>query len=166
MAKPPKYRLQVLLVIKERAKRASEVALAKAIRKLKEAEEELVKLEKERDDILDRITLEKERMNEAVSSGNAVMQDPQFRLNFIRKLKEDLEDIDKKIEEQKAEIIRAQKRVQRARQDYILAAQEMNMMEKHKELFMKKHQKELSALEDKEMTELGMVIHQLNKMQS
>lgn len=164
MAKMPKYRLQVLLVMKERAKRASEVALAKAIRQLQEEEEKLKKLEEERNQILDRIILEKDRMSESVSSGDAVMQDPQFRLNFLRKLKEDLEDIDKKISDQKEEIIRAQKRVQRARQDYILAAQELNMMEKHKELWMKKQQKELSALEDKQMNELGMVIHQLNKM--
>lgn len=160
----PKYRLQVLLVMKEKAKRKAEINLAKAIRTLQEEQEKLKTLEEERNKILDRITLEKERMSEAVASGNVVMQDPQFRLNFLRKLKEDLEDIDVKIEEQKAEIVKAEKRVQRARQDYILAAQEMNMMEKHKELWMKKQQKELSAIEDKQMNELGLVIHQMNKM--
>lgn len=164
MAKKQKYRLQVLLVIKDRAKRQAEIQLAKAIKALKEEEEKLKKLEEERDKIMERIVLEKDKMSHSVGSGQTVMQDPQFRLNFLRKLDEDLEDKKREIEEQKEVIQLAKTRVQRARQDYIIAAQELNMMEKHKELWEKKMQKQLSAAEDKQMNELGQVIHQMNKM--
>ena len=163
MAPPKKYRLQVLLVIKEREKRNCEMELAKAIKALKEEEEKLKELEEEKRLIEERIEKEKLEMNRSVSSGDAVMKDPQFRMNFMRKLKEDLEEAERRIEEQKEVIQRAQKRVQRARQDYILAAQDLNMMEKHKELWAKKQKQELTALEDKEMNELGQVIHQMRK---
>lgn len=160
---PPKYRLQALLILKERAKRSAEIELSKALKKLKEEEEKLAKLEQEREEILQKIVDQRDEMSREVGSGKAVMQDPQFRLNFVRKLKEDLADKEQEIEEQKQVIQQAETRVQRARQDYIIAAQEENMMLKHKELWEKKLQQQLNAEENKQMNELGQVIHQMNQ---
>jgi len=98
-----------------------------------------------------------------VASGEAKMKDPQVHLNFIRKLEEDLEELEQKIEEQKEEVKRAEKYLQRCRTNYIIAAQEMNMMEKHKELWHKKMNNQLSMEEQKVLNELGNVIHQLSK---
>ena len=161
MAKKAKYRLQVLLILKERAKRACEVALAKAIKKLKEEKDKLVELEKEKKKIEARIAEEKLEMRTKVSGGDAKMKDPQVHLNFIRKLEEDLEEMERKIEEQKEEIKKAEKHLQRCRTDYIIAAQEQNMMEKHKELWHKKINNELNMAENKILNELGNVIHQM-----
>lgn len=164
MPKKQKYRLQVLLVIKERAKRAAEVELARAIKRLEEERKKLEKLEIEKKKIEERIKKEKQDMRTNIVGGDALMKDPQMRLNFIRKLTEDLEEMERKIEDQKQEIKRAEKNVQRCRSNYILAAQELNMMEKHKELWEKKIRHELSMEESKLMNELGNVIHQMNKM--
>jgi flagellar export protein FliJ len=163
LAKKPKYRLQVLLILKERAKRACEIELAKALKQLELEKEKLKELEAEKDKIEKRIAKEYLLLNEKVSGGDAKMKDPQLRLNFIRKLKEDLEEIDEQILQQKETIKRAEKHVSRCRSNYMIAAQEMNMMEKHKELWEKQLQKQLSADENKVMNELGNVIHQLNK---
>lgn len=164
--KKQKYRLQVLLDIKFRAKRQAEIVLAKAIKKLKEEEEKLKELELEKKKIEEKIHKERNAMFVKVSGGGAMAKDPQVHKNFIRKLEEDLEEQERKIEEQKEVIKQAQKALQRARQDYLIAAQELNIMEKHKELWEKKIRKELTALEDKEMNELGQTIHQIAKMQS
>lgn len=162
--KKPKYRLQVLLVIKERAKRATEIALGKAIRNLEEERKKLVKLEDEKVQLEERIKNELNEMRAKVSSGEAKMKDPQVHLNFIRKLKEDLEDLERRIEDQKEQVRMAEKQVQRCRADYILAAQEMDVMLKHKELWQKKIANDLNAADNKLMNELGNVIHQMNKM--
>ncbi len=164
MAKKPKYRLQVLLVIKERAKRAAEIALAKAFKKLEEEKQKLKELEDEKLKLEERIEHEFSEMRAKVNSGDAKMKDPQVHLNFIRKLKEDLEELDKRIEDQKEQIRLAEKHVQRCRADYMLAAQEMDVMKKHKELWEKKLQNQLNATDNKMMNELGNVIHQMNKM--
>jgi len=164
MAKKKKYRLQVLLVLKERAKKKTEIALAKAIKKLEEEKEKLKELEKEKKEIEERIAKERKEMRTKVAGGDAKIKDPQLHLNFIRKLQEDLEQVKRKIQDQKEEIKRAEKQVRRCRANYILAAQELNMMEKHKELWHKREMKALSIQDNKVMNELGNVIHQLNKM--
>lgn len=164
MAKKPKYRLQVLIVIKERAKKACEIALAKAIKRLKEEQDKLEELKKEKKKIEDHIAKERQEMRTKVASGEAKIKDPQVHLNYIRKLEEDLEETKRKIENQEREVKLAEKNLQRCRSDYILAAQEHNMMLKHKELWEKQQKNELGAKENKEMNELGNVIHQMNKM--
>ena len=50
-----------------------------------------------------------------------------------------------------------------ARRDYIDAARELQVMEKHKELWQKKLNLELNNKEQKELDELGGTIHQLRK---
>ncbi|OVE80931.1 hypothetical protein BVY03_05090 [bacterium K02(2017)] len=163
MAKKSKYRLQVLLVIKERAKRACEIALAKAIKQLEEEKKKLEELKLEKKKIEKRIAHERKEMRGKVASGDAKVKDPQIHVNFIRKLEEDLEEIERKIEEQKNEVKRAETHVQRCRSDYILAAQEENMMIKHKELWEKKLKKQLDHEENKMMNEIGNVIHLMRK---
>ena len=51
----------------------------------------------------------------------------------------------------------------RARRDYVDAARELQVMEKHKELWEKKLQNELTRKEEREMDELGGTIHQLRR---
>lgn len=163
MPPKPKYRLQVLLIMKERAKKEREIALALAIKKLAEEERKLKELEEEKRRIEERIAKERAALHAKIAGGGALIKDPQVRENFLRKLHEDLEEMERLIEEQKEEIRQAKLRVQRARQDYIIAAQELNVMEKHKELWAKKLRKELDAKEDKLMNELGQVVYELNK---
>ncbi len=166
MQKKPKYRLQVLLVIKEKAKRLAEIELAKAIKKLKDEREKLEELEKELKVKQDKVTEEKGLMGIKVASGDAKMRDPQEYLNFIEVLKEDVVKAQEKIDDQKVIIQRAEKRVSRTRSSYVIAAQEMNVMEKHKELWTKKMLQELSASENKMLNELGNVVHQMNKFRT
>ena len=164
MAKKPKYRLEVLLIIKDRARQKREIELAKALKRLAEEKKQLEKLNKEKRQLEERIKNEYQEMRTKVSSGHARMKDPQVHLNFIRKLKEDLEELERKIEDQAQAVKAAERHLQRCRSDYILAAQEHNMMVKHKELWEKKMRNELTAQDNKQMNELGNVIHQINKM--
>jgi len=157
-----RYRLQALLVIKEREKKKAEEALALAIKALAEAKELKKKLEKERDEIVRKWKEYRKRMYQRMGPGSSIF-DGNIYNNYLRKLKEDEEEKEKEIEEQEERVAAAEEAVGRARKDYIEACKELRIMEKHKELWRKKIEKELTRKEERELNELGNVIHQLRK---
>lgn len=164
MAKKEKYRLEAMLKLKLRQKRTSEIALAKAIKKLEEEKNKREKLLALKKEIEAKREGARGKMREKVLSGNSRIQDSQFHLGFMEKLKEDNERMDAEIKEQDEVIERAAEKLKRARRDYMDAASELNIMEKHKELWQKKVNDRLTALEDKQMNELGNTVFQMNKM--
>ena len=87
-----------------------------------------------------------------------------MRVNFLRKLEDDEKDKTEEIRVQKQVIENCELQVKRARRDYIDAVKDLRVMEKHKELWWKKVKAEISRAEEKEMDELGNVIHQLRRV--
>lgn len=166
MAKKPKYRLEPLLIMKVKAKKQKEMDLAKAI---KELDAEKVKLEDfhkiKRSLQFDQQKV-KDRMRDQMATGQAQVRQSQYHFNYIDKLKDDEGHIDREIEDQEFMIEKADRKVKRVRRDYIDAATEVNMLEKHKELWQKKVQEKLSFEENKLMNELGNNVFQINKMKS
>lgn len=164
MAKKEKYRLEPLLRMKEREKRKMEMALAKAIKALEEEKNKLISLEDFKKEIIEKKRKTESSMRERVISGKARIKESHFHLDFLTKLKSDIEKTDQEISEQKESIGVAEGKLKRARRDYMDAASELNVMEKHRELWGKKQAHILSALENKQMNELGNVVHQINRM--
>lgn len=157
-----RYRLQALLTIKEHEKKKAEIALAITIKELKEAKERLEKLEDEKKEIIKKRKEAKKNMSRNMTAGSSIF-DGTVHTNYIRKLKEDEEAKEKEIEEQKEAVAEAEKKVAKARRDYIDAAKELKVMIKHKELWLKKIGKELSRKEERELNDLGNILHQLRK---
>ncbi|MBI2339095.1 MAG: hypothetical protein HYU99_01850 [Deltaproteobacteria bacterium] len=166
MAKRPKYRLEVLLKMKERAKRAAQLALARAIKALEEEKEKLKRLKDKKEEIRKKREKARSDMRDKVAGGQSRIKESQFHLNYIMKLEEDEKAIDREIEEQKEAVAVAEEKLKRARRDYVDAAQELNIMEKHKELWQKKERHILSALENKQMNELANTVYQMNRMRA
>lgn len=161
MAKP-KYRLDVLLRVKQRAKQRAELALAKAIIELKNARDTLEKLQDEKTAIIQRWHETRDDMHQQMRQGGVINDGTRF-VNFLRKLKEDEDAKAEEIVAQEQVIVRCEEKVARRRRDYLHAAQEMQVMEKHKELWVKREQALLTAKEEKEFDELGQTIHELRK---
>ncbi len=159
-----KYRLQPLLQIKERARQRAEILLAKAIARLEREKKQLKKLEEEKQKIIARRKEVRRELHEKMLSGNAQARDSQIRGNYLQRLEEDQKKKETEIEAQKKLIEECEVQVKRSRRDYIDAAKELRIMEKHKELWRKKLDLELSRQEEKEMDELGNVIFQLKQM--
>ena len=159
---PPKYRLQALLTIKARMKKKAEMALARALIELKEAKEKLKKLEREKEEIIEKWNEARQEMKRDEQAGIMVKRS-NVHVNFMRKLKEDEEAKQEEIEDQEQVIEDCETAVAAARREYIDAAKELQVMEKHKELWEKKQKAELNRREQKEMDELGSAIHQLRK---
>ena len=158
-----RYRLQPLLGIKERAKKKAEILLAKAIAKLEAEKKKLKKLEEEKKEIVRRRMECRRELHDKVAAGSAHVRDGSVRINYLRKLEEDEKKKEEEIERQKEAIQNCETMVKRARRDYIDAAKELRVMEKHKELWWKKVQAEITRQEEREMDELGNVIHQLRQ---
>jgi len=157
-----KYRLQALLVIKEREKAAAAEALARAIAALNAARKKEKELIEEKEKIVKKWFAARDEMRKEMDRGGMV-QEGNVHVNFLRKLKEDEEKKQKEIEEQHEAVVEAEGAVARARRDYIEAAKEHQIMVKHKELWRKKLNAELSRKEEQEFDELGNTIHQLKR---
>lgn len=157
-----RYRLEAMLRIKLREKQRAEFALAKAIEALKRAREKEQQLIKEKDEIVAKWMATRDEMHERMNVGGLVF-DGTVYVNYLRKLKEQEEEKVEAIEEQRQEVERCVEKVARRRRDYIEAAKQHQMMEKHRELWQKKINEELSRREEKEFDELGNTIHQLRR---
>lgn len=166
MAKKEKYRLEALLTVKIRNKRNSEIELGRAHKALKEEQARLRELEEEKEEIIQRREDSRRDHSRRVASGESQVSESHSHMNFIKKLLEDEDQKDEEIEEQKGVVSEAEERVAQAKRDYIEACKEVNIMEKHKELWRKKIKKILEKDEAKLMNELGNVLHQLRGMKT
>lgn len=157
-----KYRLEALVRVKHRARQRAEIALAKAIVALKTARERLKTLQDEKQALVDEWHRMRAEMDERMQMGGVVNDGTMF-VNCLRRVKEDEAAKDEEITQQERVIERAEEQVVRRRRDYRLAAQELQVMEKHKELWIKREQAMLTEKEEKEFDELGQTIHELRK---
>lgn len=157
-----RYRLQALLTIKEREKERAAAVLAKTIIALQEARKKEKELIKEKEEIVRKWFAAREDMRREMDKGS-VVGEGNVHVNFLRKLKEDEEAKQKEIEAQHEVILECEEAVARARREYIDAAKEHQVMVKHKELWRKKIEAELSRKEERELDELGNTIHQLKR---
>lgn len=157
-----KYRLEALLQLKLRMKRRAEIVLAKALKKLFDEREKLKKLEEELEKIIQHWKEARQEMREMMDKGGVAGQG-QRHVNFMRKLKEDEEAKKEEILDQEQVIEEAELAVAKARRDYMRAAQDVQVMEKHKELWVKKETGILNKQEAKKLDELGQAIHQLRQ---
>lgn len=159
-----KYRLEPLLLIKTRAKKQAEIRLAQAIMRLEQEKKKLKKLEEEKQAIIKRRKECRRELQEKILEGQARARDGSVRVNYLRKLDDDEKKKVEEIENQKQVIENCELQVKRARRDYIDAVKDLRVIEKHKDLWKKKVQKELTRIEEREMDELGNVIHQLRQV--
>ncbi|MBI2981081.1 MAG: flagellar FliJ family protein [Deltaproteobacteria bacterium] len=156
-----KYRLQPLLDLKVRAKQKAEILLAKAIAQLEAEKKRLKKLEEEKREIIQKRKEVRRELHERLCTGHAKVKESHFGVNYLKRLEEDEKQKDREIEQQHRTIQECETQVKRARREYIDAAKELKVMEKHKELWRKKARLFLNRKEENEMDELGNVIHQL-----
>jgi len=159
-----RYRLQALLIIKEREKQKAEIALAAAIGELVRERKRMNELVCERDEIVRKWNECRKKMAREMTAGSYIF-DGTIHTNYLRGLKEDEEAKEKEIADQEEVIREAEEAVAAARKDYIEASKEFKVMQKHKELWKKKIENEISKKEERELNDLANIVHQLRRMQ-
>lgn len=160
--KRARYRLEAMLKVKLRDKKRAEIALAQALNALNEARKKFEELQSAKKKLREEQKTARRKMDLEMSGGGRIGQGC-FHVNFLRKLKEDEKQKDEEIEDQQEIIKDAQEKVARTRKAYIHACHQLQIMEKHKDLWRKKIRREISRHEEKEMDELGQTIHSLKK---
>ena len=155
----PPYRLKTLLEVRERKKEAAEQRLAVCLKALHDEKEKLKVMELE----LERMIAKREKrlrdylekaMKGEVSAMEAISQDV-----YNKRLKE-LEKVQMEaIEGQKGVIRQRQEDVETARQELVVANQELKALEKHKENWIKQVKKEQAAKEENTLDELAQTIY-------
>ncbi len=164
--KKPKYRLEPMVILKTRAKRDAESKLAKAIKQVDIEKKKVLHLEERKRAVHEQREKARNDMRARISSGQASVKDSQFHLGFIEKLKGDEEIIEQEIKDQKEIVRQAEDKLKRAKRDYQEAASDLNVIEKHRELWVKAQRLKLNAAENKLMNELGNTVFQINRMQA
>lgn len=163
MPKKEQYRLKAMLTVKERNKKQAEIELARAFKALEEEKKRLKELEEEKEAIIQKKIAAREDMASKMFAGENSIAESKKHLRFIERLNEEEEEKQKEIEAQEDEVKRAEQRVHTCRKDYRDACRELQVMEKHRELWKKKIAKEKEKLEAKEMNELGNVLHEVKR---
>lgn len=157
-----RYRLEALLRIKANEKHQAEVALARAIAALQAARKKEEDLVREKKAIIEHWLAAREEMRERMDQGGLIF-DGTIYVNYLRKLKEEEEAKEREIVAQRELVQECEQAVAARRRDYIDASKEMQVMEKHKDLWRKKVQQELSRREEREFDELANTITQLKR---
>lgn len=154
-----KYRLEVLLKTREREKKKAEENLARAINALTRARKREEELVEEKKKIHASWVECRAEMRGKMDLGGKVGEGNVY-VRYLRKLKEEEEAKQKEIDKQREEIKRCEDKVSTCRRAYIDAAKNLQVMEKHKDLWRRKLAEELSRKEEIEFDELGSIIHQ------
>ncbi len=153
-----RYRLEALLKLKARDKKRAEIALAISIIALNKAKEKWEELKEEKKEIKVAEKKARKKMDEEMIGGGFIGKGC-FHVNFLRKLKEDEIAKQEEIENQEEVVREATEKAAKCKRNYIEAAKQLQIMEKHKGLWAKKIRLEISRREEKEMDELGQTIH-------
>lgn len=157
-----RYRLEVLLRVRQREKKKAEQHLARMLSALKKAKEKLEQFKKEKEAIQTHKKEVRNKMDREMGGGGRI-QEGCFFVNFLRKLKEDEEAKTVEIENQKEVIAQCETNVVKAKKEYHEAIRQLRTMEKHKGLWAKKVRLELTRREEKQMDELGQTVYALRK---
>jgi hypothetical protein len=159
MAKLPKYRLQPVLDEKERLK-------DEAVRFLMKKKEELAAEERRLVELEEQLQRAIERKDQMVEEYNTNMFAGKYNIEEIKIRKIHIEDAIVRIEEAKGDVARQKKNVERAETEVqkaedalIAASKELQVMEKHKENWLRALKEEELKKEARELEEIAQTMY-------
>lgn len=157
-----KYRLQVVLKVREKKKDEAARFVAKRREELFEAEQELLLCKSFLKDCRQQISDANNRMmsefDDGIAAGNIVAH-----RNFLQVLKEREQELIISVENQKAEVRKAEIAVDEALNKLSEASKELKVIEKHKDRWIETKKTELKKRDQKLSDEIGAILHQNSK---
>ena len=161
---PPKYRLQIVLEKRQKAKEDAEKALGDA-RKALEAEKE------KEAQCVQAVEAAKQRKENAKLELNQKMLEGQLSIEKIRMGKDHLKSLDfeikkaeQKLDEQRAKVKQAELFLEQRRSELIEKTKDFQAIEKHKEKWAENLKKEMESAEQNEQEEIGNVLFLARKI--
>lgn len=159
MAVEPEYRLKTLFKLRERKKEEAEHYLAQCLAALREEQQRLREMEEELERMIAKREAKMREYAEKSMRGEMSAQSVVGANVYIERLKEQEESQKTAIEGQRGVLRQRQDDVDGAREDLVLATQEVKALEKHREKWELEVKKERDMREENRMDEIAQAIH-------
>lgn len=157
MAKP-EYRLKTLMEIRERKKDEAERFLGDCMNALRTEQERLKEMEQELERMIAKREAKKREYSEKAMRGELDARGAVAANVYIERLKEQEEMQENAIDGQKSVVAQKQDEVDAARQDLVVANQDLKALEKHKEKWQEEIKKIREAKEAELQDEIAQTI--------
>ncbi len=157
--KKKKYRLETVLNVRQKNKDEAASYLAVCRQKLLEEEQELERRIMILKECIETIRQANEFMQVEFSKGVEAQRIISHK-NYIKDLQETEEGLILAVEQQKNIVIEAEKEVEKATENLILASKEVQVIEKHKEQWQETEKLTENKKEQKLSDEIGSILHQ------
>lgn len=159
---PKKYRLETVLTIRAAAKTEAARQVAARLEKLARDEKEL---NRRQSDL--QACFERQNSAQAALREDLTKVSPNKKIlahkNYLRDLKNQEDELQAAVEQQKQTVARAEREVEAARTLLIEAAREMKAIEVHKESWQSAESAAASRREQKLSDEIGSILHGLRR---
>lgn len=159
MAEKQEYRLRALLEIRERKKDEAQRYLGQCNKALEEERQRQRDMEAELERMIAKREAKKREYAEKAMRGEMDARAITNGSLYIERLKEQEELQQNAIETQKGVVAQRQEDVDGARQDLVVANQELKALEKHKEKWEEQIKKELQVKQENAMDEIAQTIY-------
>jgi flagellar biosynthesis chaperone FliJ len=159
----PPYRLQTYLDLMNRQRDDARIVYTAKLRRQEEEQAKWQQLETARQEL--RLNLEREaqklQANGTQSPLSAFLHT--VFASYANRCRDEEQLILAKLEEQKRQVVQAEKETEAARAELQRLAVEVKSLERHKEQWQKQWQEEADRKEDQEQDEIGQILHQRNQ---
>ncbi len=160
--KAKKYRLQTVLTIRSRAKDEAARLVALRYEQLANAENELLKRQRNLQSCYEKQSQAKTAMNAELDKGIQAKGVVSHRI-FLKDLRDQEIELKDAVEKQKTAVKRAEDEVEIAREKLVEAAKELKAIEVHKENWLTAEKITENRREQKMSDEIGSILHGRNK---
>jgi flagellar export protein FliJ len=158
MAAKEQYRLQVLLEMRENAKKAAEENLGRAMAEHKAEQERQRAMEKELERMIAKRDAKKREYAEKAMRGEMAAQGAISANLYIERLKEQEQLQENAIEGQKQVVAQKAEAVEIAREELVRATQDLKALEKHREKWQEEIKREREAKEAETQDEIAQTV--------
>lgn len=156
-----KYPLKEVLEIKQKRVDEAEKVLQEKRRVLEAEETKLKQVEVERDKVKEHKKDKLKQLREEMDHGTTSPKIQQMK-SYLKIVDEKLIVEERKVKEQKDKVEKAKKEVEAAKEQLRIKRMEVDKLQTHKTSWEKQTKREDDIKEEREMDELGTVIHEMN----
>jgi flagellar export protein FliJ len=159
MAKLPKYDLQTLFEIRERAKKKAEDAFAEAQKALAKEQAKLDEMKAELAAKVEYREKKKQEYSQKAARGELNIHSITSGQRHIERLKEEEAAYEVEIDKQREKVKEAEKVVEKKREEMVKANREFKALEKHKEKWVKAKKKAILAKEEDAAEDIAQTLY-------
>jgi hypothetical protein len=161
---PPKYRLQIVLDKRQKAKEDAEKALGEAQKALEAEKEKEAQCVQAVEDAKQRKETAKAELNQKIFDGKLSVDKIRMGKDHLKSLDFEIEKAKQKLEEQRGRVKQAEAFLEQRRNELLEKTTEYQAIEKHKEKWAQNLKKEIENAEQNEQEEIGNVLYLARKI--